>query len=151
MLKDRRKKILINPDFQIKFVGFFITFFLLNFLIIVGVIIFTFNKFHEMGSSINLPPDSVFFEFLRNQQNELLLLILGATLVSTVIAFIGGLYLSHRVAGPIYNICKQLDSIKKGIPVISVRKDDFFQELPKSINNYLSGKKKTASKVKKVS
>ncbi|RLA62793.1 MAG: hypothetical protein DRQ88_13215 [Epsilonproteobacteria bacterium] len=149
MLKDRRKKILINPKFQIKFVGFFITFFLLNFLITVGVISFSFKKFAEMGISLNLAPDSVFFEFLRNQQNELLLLILISTIISTAVAFIGGLYLSHKVAGPILNICTQLDSSKgkKGAPTITVREDDFFQELPESINKFISQKKK--SNVKK--
>jgi len=151
MLKDRRKKILINPKFQIKFVGFFITFFLLNFLITVGVIIFSFNKFSEMGSTLNLAPDSVFFEFLRNQQHELLLLILISTLISTLVAFIGGLYLSHKVAGPIFNICTQLEDSKgkKTIPILEVRKDDFFQELPESINEFILKKKK--SNIKKAS
>lgn len=149
MLKDRRKKVLINPKFQIKFVGFFITFFLLNFLITVGVITFSFKKFSEMGATLNLAPDSIFFEFLRNQQNELLLLILISTIVSTAIAFIGGLYLSHKVAGPIFNIISQLDDKKKGTIKIEVREDDFFQELPESINNFISRKKK--SSIKKVS
>lgn len=149
MLNDRRKKILINPKFQIKFVGFFITFFLLNFLITVGVIAFSFNKFEDMGKSLNLSPDSIFFEFLQTQQNELLLMILISTVAATVIAFIGGLYLSHKVAGPIFNICQELDEghKKKSFTPLVVRKDDFFQELPKSINDYMS--KKSKSNIKK--
>jgi len=148
MKKDRRIKVLINPAFQIKFVGFFITFFVLNFLVIVGAIRYSFFKFGDIGMSLNLPQDHAFFELLRNQESQILILILLSTIIAIIIAFIGGVYLSHKVAGPIKNICSQFEKAREQStrPQINIRKDDFFQELPEQINLYFSNEQTTKTK-----
>ncbi len=138
MKKGRRKTILIDPKFQLKFIFF-------NFIIAVavGVSIYAANFFFiyrmkKIGVESGLAVDSVFFKLI-DQQGD----FLGAALsVSLIVAFtiivIFGLSMSHKIAGPIYNIKNNLkDRIEKNkYRPFKVRKNDFFQDLADLMDKY---------------
>jgi len=135
---NRRKKLLINPDFQVKFIKN------LLFLNVAVCTIFYlghayfFWEGRELGRSINLPMDHVFFRFLDEQQRTMnVISVATMTLVSgLIIAF--GLVYSHRIAGPIYRLQKYLraksDGTEKG--QLFFRQHDYFKEIADSVNDY---------------
>jgi hypothetical protein len=61
----------------------------------------------------------------------------------SVIASLWGLFYSHKIAGPLYRLNKYFeDAAVKGEPLdkkVYFREDDFFQEVPESINKYIDG------------
>jgi hypothetical protein len=60
-------------------------------------------------------------------------------LIVTGILLVGGLYISHRIAGPIYRFQKELQDMSDVSPVelktIHFRKGDYFPELADTFNH----------------
>ena len=133
-----RKVLLINKEFQLKFVGFFMAILTAGGLSLLGAINLFFSKFRGLGEALNLPPNHVFFTFVASQQSQLNTVLLLSLGVWLLLSFIGGLWLSNRVAGPIWRLCNSIDeqiATQKREP-LTIRKGDFFQELPEKFNAY---------------
>lgn len=78
------------------------------------------------------------------QLNQMSMYIVVFAALSMVIAWTGALYLSHRVAGPIYNINRALEDFLDGNDdvKITLRKHDFFPELAAKINKVFESRKR---------
>ncbi|MBP9682840.1 MAG: hypothetical protein KBD76_15675 [Bacteriovorax sp.] len=97
-----RKIILINKSFQLSIMGWFA---LLSIALVTVFYISVwsfFNSFIREATAAGLPPEHVFFTFMAEQQSVMNKTFILASLVSTFIIFVGGLFLSHKVAGPLY-------------------------------------------------
>lgn len=140
---NRRKKLLINPDFQVKF--------LKNLLFLNVAVCGVFYMAHayffwqgrELGKSINLPPEHVFFRFIDEQQRSMNLISV-ATMCAVSLLIVGfGLLYSHRIAGPIYRLQKYLRERTEGTETgaLYFRQNDYFPELADSVNSYINTKK----------
>lgn len=145
-MASRRGKRLVDPDFQLKFVGFFISFFALNVLVTLGLVNYTFSQFDKLGEAIKLPPNHILYDFLSVQQGQLNWSLVIAAVITMIITFFGGIWLSNKVAGPVGRIIKQLDEhIEEGnTDEFRIREKDFFQELPQKINKYVEKLNKSA-------
>ncbi len=66
-------------------------------------------------------------------------ILLGLSSLTLIITWIAALYLSHRIAGPVYHINRVLDERLAGNKEIRIhtRKNDFFSDLVKKINALL--------------
>jgi len=139
--KNSRSTLLINPNFQLRFI--LATLILLFFTLasIYVTIQYFFCELIDIGIDQNLYHDSEYFKVIANQQMYLsnFLLIIGLVLFIGTIVW--GLYFSHRIAGPIYKLNKLFaDSNKiEGVKLrpLTFRKDDFFHEVTNNINEYL--------------
>ena len=109
--KNNRKVLLILPNFQIKFMRFLLlvtaSVCLVFYLAIFGFI----QYWKNVGFSAGLEENSVFFDFLDQMRISLgytmaITLAVTATLIMTM-----GLYMSHKMAGPIYNLLKYFNFI----------------------------------------
>lgn len=136
---NKRRTFLINPRFQLTFLGFM---FLISILVILSVYfanLYFFWKFNEIGISLQLKQDHVFFNFLKKQKVIMnwifFFLSFGLFFILSAI----GLLFSHQIAGPIYRIQKHLLRTKetKVFSKIKFRKRDFFQELAEAYNQHL--------------
>jgi signal peptidase II len=76
--------------------------------------------------------------------NFVFILFWDAVLIALVI-FIIGIIITHRIAGPLYNIENKLDKALKGedIELIHLRKGDELQELSAKVNMLLQELKKS--------
>src|ERR1700722_13141193 len=96
---DRRKYLLINPQFQLSFLGYTIG----MALVIVAVFYFSnmyfFWRFAEKGKEIGLEPDHIFFKFLKEQHQTMDIIFLVTAVFAFIFLIVYGYYLSHRVAG----------------------------------------------------
>ncbi|MBN8537321.1 MAG: hypothetical protein J0M15_09725 [Deltaproteobacteria bacterium] len=135
-----RKILLILPQFQLKFLRFLAVVATIVCLVFYAAIFAFIEYWKHIGVSSGLPETSVFFDFLA-QMKLSLGYILSVTLILTVAIILTlGLYMSHRIAGPIFNLIKYLNEIQtKGwVGPLFFRADDFFSELPESINSFIN-------------
>ena len=132
-----RKIILINPRFQYGIVGYFSIFFFILFFAFVGIVNFFFYITEESFLK-ELPNNNIFFEILNEQQIILNAFFIVFALFLIVLMVLGGFYLSHRIAGPIYRFKKCVDEQDvDNLKDITFRDNDYFPELAESFNDLI--------------
>jgi hypothetical protein len=134
--KNYRKQLLINPDFQLKILNYVSILNLSLLMIFFAVNFLLFEKMKDQGLSAGLPENHIYFEFLNSQQKGMVLLFLGGSIVSIIMIYWFGFYISNRIAGPIYNVTMNIDRMIKSGKVVKIRfrKGDFFPELADKLN-----------------
>jgi methyl-accepting chemotaxis protein len=136
---NRRSVFLINPKFQLQVIGYAIALAALTIGIFYGANLYFFWEFKQQGTAVGLPTDHVFFRFMSEQQSRMNVLFLFGSLAVTTVISVGGLVLSHRIAGPLYRLHKHMMQVAEGKTTqdVSFRDKDFFQELENSYNSQL--------------
>lgn len=141
-LKPRQlKNILINPRFQIKFLSYFVVLFCLWTLSFYSTTFLFFWRMKEKGLSVGIPEGHVFFQFLSNQKQDLDLLFIGLAAFNFLLLIGIGFIISHRIAGPIFKLKKQLEHDAEDSDEFKLRETDFFRELEPLVKQ-LKDKKK---------
>lgn len=137
----REKKFLINTNFQIQFIASLIIVSLLSLAIIYIANDYFFHSYVLRGQALNLSPDHPFFLMIHEQKKFMTQVFIIVASSISLLAATWGLFYSHKIAGPLYRLhCYFTDAAKSAQPLdrkIYFREDDFFQELPDSINNYI--------------
>lgn len=146
----RRKKILINRPFQLKMIGYHILVALSTSLIFFAANKVFFWKFAAKGRAIGLPPSHVFFQFLESQDTFLSLIYLGTAIIVSIVLFVTGLYVSHRIAGPIYKTIQMMNNNfqSQDASHFKFRDNDYFPELEQAIIRLLEENKALLAKQK---
>ena len=72
-----------------------------------------------------------------------------ASIFSITVLIVYGLYLSNRVAGPLFKLTKHLSDYRNGREYtdIQFREKDFFPDLAKSINDSIHHAEKTQKQI----
>lgn len=137
----KRKIILINKDFQIRFSLMLLIPIAIIQIIFWIVIELFFYKMIEFGKEHQLPAGHNFYKLLLLQKKEFAIILLASSIIVAIIMFIWGIYMSHRIAGPLYKLEKHLNEIKDinelKLKKLSFRKKDFFQTIPETFNRFI--------------
>jgi hypothetical protein len=133
-----RSKFLIIPKFQLQFLAWMLGAMASVIVVFYGANLYFFNSYFQLAKSLKLPGDHVFLIFLNQQYKKMNLIFLVTTVIVFLASWIFGLFLSHRVAGPIYKFMKYLSDEKntRARPLLKFRKNDFFQELAEKFNRF---------------
>ncbi|MDO9184247.1 MAG: hypothetical protein Q7U04_17670 [Bacteriovorax sp.] len=136
-MKNRKlKNYIIYPRFQL-------TLLLANILVAITALIMVyykvnevFEKLHQMGEKINLTPGHPYYNFVKTSQQMMNLNLSWAFGFSIFFTVITSLFISHKIAGPIYNLKKYFININNNQeqPEMKFRRGDYYEELPKIIN-----------------
>lgn len=128
--------------------GFFIGLALFTILIFYWAFRLVFGNFIEQAQEMGLPQGHPIFQFLQDQQSTMNLIIMTTSLLLFVFLVVGGLLLSHQIAGPLYRLKKHMEMIgdKEEFPNLSFRKKDFFQDLLPPINTVLERLRKSSKR-----
>ena len=144
---EKRRKILILPQFQLRYIrrSFLSTFLTLCVFFFSNQ--YFFFKFHSKGKALSLPGDHAFFAYLNEQKTEMNAIFVLSALAVFTIHFIYGLYMSHKIAGPIFRLEKYLRTWLSGnhLEKVVFRKEDNFSELAEVINQCLTEKSSPGS------
>jgi hypothetical protein len=137
--KSRKKSsLLINPKFQWTLISYAAGVATLLLCTVYGFITYGFQQFIEIGTQLGLPKDHVYFQFIRMQEGTFNEVVLAIALVVGVVLIAGGIVVSHKIAGPVYRMQKELNLMSRENPVelkeIHFRKGDFFPELAEAFN-----------------
>ncbi len=139
--KYRRRQFWINKDFQRRMIGHFI-------LVTIGSIVFShvitlgFLKIRELFGVAqenmiyltNALSESV--AFTRTIQ-VLWLPLLLSSIIGSLVVLVFGLFYSHRLAGPLFNLKRTMGRLARGQWNINVgiRKNDEFHDVKESLND----------------
>ena len=134
----QRKKVYIDPKFQR---GAIIFYLVLAIISILQVFYFGWNNFDIVireAEKLNLGNDHPFIVLMTQLKSSYVKLFLLSSVATLVGFIIGGLYFTHRIAGPIYKMKKHLaefreSGAKKDTP-IRLRDGDYFNDLADEIN-----------------
>lgn len=137
----REKKFLINNDFQIQFMVSLLLISICSMSVIYLANDYFFHSYMQKGEALNLPPDHPFFLMIHEQKKFMTNVFVVVALSISGIAGLWGLFYSHKIAGPLYRLQRYFtQAAVESAPLkqkIYFRDDDFFQEVPDSINKYI--------------
>lgn len=143
-MANRRKQWIINKSFQHNFIlATTIPLCLLLCLFWAGIEV-TFYHMIEYAKEIGLPKNHSFFIFLKEQKKNSLYLLFYLSIPSMIIYFCWAVVYSNKIAGPLYRLNRYFIDLQNNpidkIPLLSFRKNDYFQEVTESINRFLQKK-----------
>ena len=137
----REKKFLINNNFQIQFMFSILLISICSMSIIYLANDYFFYSYMQKGEALNLPPDHPFFLMIHEQKKFMTNVFIVVGFSISGIAGLWGLFYSHKIAGPLFRLQKYfIEAAIESVPLknkIYFRDDDFFQEVPESINKYI--------------
>lgn len=139
----KRKVLLINPKFQLTFLVYMILIAATIILVLYVTNVFFFKRSYEVGQTLNLPPDHIYFTFVDEQRKNMRVIFLLASAITMINLSFWGLYLSHRVAGPVYRLRKHMADLAEGRTdrEVTFRTNDFFPELAEAFNQHMKAMK----------
>lgn len=133
-----RKVILINKPFQYSILAWFSCLSIILISIFYSTILYFFYNLKKEATSVGLPHDHIFFTFINEQKSIMDNVFIVSSIVAILVILMGGLILSHKVAGPLYRLTKHLQGYdKNNIPPLKFRKGDYFPEIEKAFNDFL--------------
>ncbi|HXH74100.1 MAG TPA: hypothetical protein VNJ08_04000 [Bacteriovoracaceae bacterium] len=134
-----RKKWLCNPAFQFKLTGFFVALALINLLFFAAAVNWYFHVIQAGILESGASPENPVLTFIVNQRSSLNIVLLGLAIFGTPFMFVLGIWLSNKVAGPIYRVTQDLNNLDHTgeQKIIKFREGDFFNELRDALNSYL--------------
>ena len=136
MAANQRKIIVINPQFQIR-LGIY-----LLIIVFLASIIYPYTIYNVLADVINNVKifDSHVVDNFQNKKLYLILVLTLWHLGSSAIIFILCIFITHRIAGPIYKLTNYLKNLDSGAEIqpLRFRKGDYFQELPEVVNSLVA-------------
>lgn len=132
----KRARLLVIPEFQIRLISTMLVMALLVIALFYAANHYFFERYVSLGENIGLTGDHVYFKFLSEQRTYMNRIFGISALVVSLVLGLGGLILSHRVAGPIHRIRSHFRGISEGAELspIRLRKGDFFPEVAEAFN-----------------
>lgn len=135
------KKFLINNNFQIQFMVSLLFISICSMSVIYLANDYFFHSYMQKGEALNLPPDHPFFLMILEQKKFMTNVFLVVAAAISGIGCLWGLFYSHKIAGPLYRLQRYFNQAAiDNAPLnkkIYFRDNDFFQEVPESINKYI--------------
>lgn len=133
-----RKIFLINKPFQLSILGWFSVMAVLLVLTFYSTIWYFFYNFKKEAVAAGLPPGHVFFAFLNEQKVAIDHVFIFSSGVAFILLAVGGIFLSHKVAGPLHQLTEHLKNHnKENIPPLQFRKGDYFVEVQDAFNDFI--------------
>jgi hypothetical protein len=128
---NKRTIFLVNPTFQLSFSLMICSIIFISSLIYPFIIIDFFNsiagRFPDVAGNLKLA------------QNELLLFLALIQFIFIFIVFITFIFMTHKVAGPMYKLKAHLSAIREGGPVAPLvfRNGDHFHDVAEEVTLFL--------------
>lgn len=139
MLFNKRKVLLINKKFQLSVIAICTVWAVITTLIFYIGMLLMFKQFAQEGALMGLPPEHIFFEFINDQVNMLHVFFAALTVFVILVFFVGGMFLSNKIAGPIYRMTKHMEEIMETGQWrrLKFRDGDYFIEVADMFNKFI--------------
>lgn len=139
--KYKRRNYLINPEFQLRFMAYVAMAVLASLSVLYLSNLWYFELLLEQGYELGLDPQHPYYVFIADQRTLLHQTYAAVSIVVFLLLMISGLFLSHRIAGPVYRLKMQMRDIvaKNGnVNPVYLRSKDFFPEVADEMNEMLA-------------
>lgn len=139
-----RTRYLIHPKFQLLFSAMLILIALICALwvgAIIYILIYTNNLIYV---KYNIHTSPQFLSLLVKQGRIVVVAWIASFAIIAVILFIAGIFLSHRMAGPLFALTREMKKLKEGdlTAHLRLRKRDEFKELKAPFNQWVESMRK---------
>ncbi len=127
----KRSTFLINPPFQLKFSLIVCSIIFLSTLVYPVIIFDFFSLFVAQN------PSAV--QNVVNTQRNLIIFLFVIQVIITALVFIVFIFLTHKIAGPMYKLKNHLASIREGNPIttLTFRNGDYFPDVAEEVSLFL--------------
>lgn len=135
-----KRKYLINPKFQFRFLFVFMAIILCTQIFTYIQVTGTFHQFYNVIEGQSIPANEPFLVALQAETLHLYVVMASTSVLVLIVAGLVGVVLTHKLAGPLFRLKNQMDQIEAGAEITDVkfRKDDFYPELADSFNRMMS-------------
>ena len=137
----KRNHFLVMPGFQLKFMGYIICFAVFGIMVLYASNYLYYEHLVAEGKELGLAADHIYFEFIEQQKSLLNTTFLSVSAIVFGCLFLAGLYLSHKIAGPVYRIKLHLEYIREHGEApgkLKFRDRDFFPEVAELVNELVA-------------
>jgi len=135
------KKFLINTDFQIQFIASILLISIVSMSIIYLANDYFFHVYMQKGQLMDLPPDHPYFLMIHEQKRFMTKVFIAVAFSISSVGVLWGLFYSHKIAGPLFRLQQFFNKAAEDNTELKnkiyFRDNDFFQEVPESINRYI--------------
>lgn len=133
LMPNKRKVILINKKFQLLFSFYFCSWL---FALSLAYPLMVYQLFEVFVGYAALDPNGPALAMLEEARQQMIWMLVAIQLTFLLITFMITVFLSHRIAGPIYKLGKFMREGATGRlqPGLRFRKADHFQELAQDYN-----------------
>jgi hypothetical protein len=134
-----RKRWIVNPPLQLRMMALGSSVAIASLAAAFGGATYVLDRSQTAMIEAGLPPHHPMFAFLAEQEKTLGAVFVIIAVIALAVGMTVGLWISHRVAGPIYRMRRHLEEAAAGRAPkpIRFRKDDYFQELADAYNEEL--------------
>lgn len=134
MAQHRRSVFLINKKFQFRF-AFFVSAWMIAMSFVYPLIVY--NMFDYFIRLISRDPSGPPVQALQDLRSQILGLLIGFQALFLVVTFLASLFMSHRIAGPLYKLSRFFAMARDGDinDDLHFREKDHFQELAEDYND----------------
>lgn len=132
MTQFSRRILLINRPFQIRF-----AIYVCSWLFVLSVIypMLVSQLYDWFFKYLATDPNGPLIPFIHKSRDDMLFWLTMMQVCFMVMTFLMSLFMSHRIAGPIYKLSKFLNGLRNGsLAKLSFRKNDHFQEIAQDYN-----------------
>jgi len=139
--KYKRRNYLINPEFQLRFMAYISIAVLAGLSVLYLSNLWYFDLLLDQGYELGLDPTHPYYVFIDDQRTLLHRTYASVSAIVFVLLMTFGLFLSHRIAGPVYRLKLQMQEIvaKNGdVRPVHLRSKDFFPEVADEMNEMLA-------------
>jgi hypothetical protein len=133
-----RNNYLINPKVQLSFVLFFLFLSLVTTALFYIYTLMNLNELQMIAAENTIVGQEQLINLIKDYKLHTSHVFLFTALISSTFILIGGIYLSHKVAGPVYRMIKYFKMRRNNEHngPLQLRKDDFFHDLKDEINAF---------------
>jgi quinol-cytochrome oxidoreductase complex cytochrome b subunit len=136
-----RKKLLINPRFQYSVMAYSIILFFIVIIILYASHNHFFNVFIDHAKEAGLADNHIYFKFLNEQKRIMNKVFFFSGITCFLVLFLGGLYISNKIAGPLYRLTNFLKAYQAHDKTpLQFRKGDYFIEVQDAVNEFIAKK-----------
>ena len=135
-----RKNYFVNPRLQLQLILGANVLALISALLIATLNFYVQSHLQSYGSTLNLPPGNPVTDLVaqREAQFDRLCLVIG--ILQFVLFNATAIFLSHRIAGPLYRLQRHLEEVAEGKEPkdVKFRKGDYYQQLAEACNKLMA-------------
>jgi hypothetical protein len=134
-----KRQLLVNPRFQYSIIKWFCLLAVILILVFYAGNAFFFYQMQQDALAAGLPSNHVIFRYIARQNDFMNFIFLVASVLAFLIIFIGGLWISNRVAGPFYRLTLYLKNTEVDqLKPLKFRKNDYFLEVEEAFNKFVT-------------
>ena len=135
-----RKTYFVNPRLQLQLVLGANILALISVALISTLMFYTESKVHTYGAALNLAPNHPFLTFVAQQEAYFARMCLVIGVVQFALFNATAIFLSHRIAGPLYRLQHHLEDVAAGNEPrdVKFRKGDLYQSLAEACNRLMA-------------